>query len=81
MARPDPKTREAGRSRIEELKKARDEAHAAADLAKAQADEEMWQAIDALITDGQILQSDAAAATGYTRDHVAKQTARHRATS
>ncbi|MET8704316.1 hypothetical protein ABZW10_36505 [Kitasatospora sp. NPDC004723] len=78
MARPDETTREAGRQRIEALRKARDEAHEKADKAKAEADAEMWRAIDALIAEGQVLQSDAAAATGYTRDHVAKQTARHR---
>ncbi|MGK4586027.1 hypothetical protein [Kitasatospora sp. HPMI-4] len=78
MPRPDQQTREAGRKRIEELKQIRDQAHEDADKAKATADKTMWRAIDALIAEGQVLQSDAASATGWTRDHVAKQTARYR---
>lgn len=79
MPRPDQQAREAGRDQIRQLKEIRDRIHEEADKAKAEADAEMWRAIDALISGGQVLQSDAVNATGYTRDHVAKQTARHRA--
>ena len=81
MPRPDENTRKAGREQIEALKKARDQAHEDAEKAKAEADKQLWQAIDELIRQDQVLQSDAATATGYTRDHVAKQTARYRTTS
>ncbi|MET9399282.1 hypothetical protein [Kitasatospora sp. NPDC002965] len=76
--RPNAETRRAAREAIEELKKVRDKAHADAEIAKVEADKAMWQAIDALIAQGKVLQSDAATATAYSRDHVAKQTARYR---
>ncbi len=76
MPRPDPTTRVAGRDRIAELKTKRDQAHADAEQAKTDADAQMWAAIDQLIRTGQVLQSDAAT-TGYTRNHVLKQTKRY----
>ncbi|MFJ5122946.1 hypothetical protein [Kitasatospora sp. NPDC088548] len=77
MPRPDQTTRTEGRARIAALKKTRDKIHADAEKAKTDADAEMWAAIGELISTGQVLQSDAAAETGFTRDHVLKQTKRY----
>jgi hypothetical protein len=78
--RPDADTRAAARDQFAALRKTRDEAHEAADKAKADADATMWQAVADVLDAGTALQSDAAAALGFTRDHVAKQVARHRTT-
>ena len=77
--RPDANTRAAARLRLSALREARDEQHEIADKAKADADAEMWEQVAAVLDAGEALQSDAAAALGFTRDHVAKQVARHRA--
>ncbi|MFE2412331.1 hypothetical protein ACFVXG_38355 [Kitasatospora sp. NPDC058162] len=77
MPRPDQTTRTEGRAHIAALKKRRDKIHADAEKAKTDADAEMWAAIAELIRTGQVLQADAAAETGFTRDHVLKQTKRY----
>jgi hypothetical protein len=79
MPRPDKDTRAAAKARIAELKKTRDEAHAAAERAKEQADEVMWKAIAAELDQGQALQLDAVEATGFSRDHVLRRTKKYRA--
>ncbi|MBV6700265.1 hypothetical protein KV557_24700 [Kitasatospora aureofaciens] len=76
--RPNQQTRQAGREQIAALKAARDQIHQDAEKAKAEADKVMWQAIGQLIQDGHAIQSDAAAATGFSRDHVAKRIALYR---
>ncbi|MCX4707193.1 hypothetical protein [Streptomyces sp. NBC_01373] len=76
--RPDKDTRDAATDRIAELKKIRDEAHEAAEKAKAEADEVMWKAIAAELDQGQALQLDAANATGFSRDHVLRRTKKYR---
>ncbi|MFD5428507.1 hypothetical protein [Streptomyces sp. NPDC127084] len=76
--RPDKETRAAAKERIAELKRVRDEAHAAADQAKEAADEVMWQAIAAELDQGQALQLDAVDATGFSRDHVLRRTKKYR---
>ncbi|MFJ4674227.1 RapZ C-terminal domain-containing protein [Kitasatospora purpeofusca] len=77
MPRPDQATREAGRAKAAEIKARRDQAHTETDNARDYADALMWHEIGELIRTDQILQLDAAEATGYSRDHVSKQTARH----
>ncbi|OUD03029.1 hypothetical protein [Streptomyces swartbergensis] len=76
--RPNQEIRAAAKARIAELKKTRDEAHAAAERAKEQADEAMWKAIAAELDEGQALQLDAAEATGFSRDHVLRRTKKYR---
>ncbi|MFF2819618.1 hypothetical protein ACFVT9_29365 [Kitasatospora cineracea] len=77
MPRPDKATRDEGRARIAALKKTRDKLHSDAEKAKTEADAAMWSAIAELIRTGQVIQADAVAETGYTRDHVLKQTKRY----
>lgn len=81
MARPTKEARAAARARIEALKRARDEAHAAAEQAKAAADAVMWQGIAAEIDQGNALQLDAVAATGFSRDHILRRTKQVRPTT
>lgn len=76
--RPDAETRAAARDQLAQLKKTRDQAHEQADKTKADADAVMWRAVGAVLASGAALQADAATALGFTRDHVAKQVARHR---
>ncbi|MZG04158.1 hypothetical protein [Streptomyces sp. SID5614] len=80
MPRPDKETRAAAKARIAELKKTRDQAHEEAEKAKATADEVMWKAIAAELDTGEALQLDAAEATDFSRDHVAKRTKQYRTT-
>ncbi|WP_405802259.1 hypothetical protein [Streptomyces sp. NBC_01506] len=80
MPRPDKDTRAAAKARIAELKTIRDKAHEAAEKAKADADEEMWKAIAAELDKGEALQLDAAEATAFSRDHIAKRTKQYRTT-
>ncbi|WP_331724080.1 hypothetical protein [Streptomyces rubiginosohelvolus] len=80
MPRPDKETRAAAKARIAELKKIRDKAHEEAEEAKATADEVMWKAIAAELDTGEALQLDAAEATDFSRDHVAKRTKQYRTT-
>lgn len=78
MPRPGKEARAAARARITALKQTRDQAHDDAEQAKAAADEVMWQGIAAEINQGNALQTDAAEATGFSRDHILKRTKRHR---
>lgn len=80
MPRPDKETRAAAKARIAELKTIRDQAHEDAEKAKAAADEVMWQAIAAELDQGEALQLDAAEATAFSRDHIAKRTKQYRTT-
>ncbi|WP_030965632.1 hypothetical protein [Streptomyces sp. NRRL S-378] len=79
--RPTDETRAAGRTRIAELKKARDRAHEEAEKAKSAADEQMWKDIAAELDGGEVLQRDVAEATGFSRDHVLKRTKQYRSTT
>ncbi|MBD2829925.1 hypothetical protein ID875_21415 [Streptomyces globisporus] len=76
--KPDQETRAAAKARIAEAKEIRDQAHEDAEKAKATADEVMWRAVAAELDADHALQLDAAAATGFSRDHILRRTKKYR---
>lgn len=73
-ARSDDAAREALRSGLRAALARRDQQLEEADRIKAEATSEFWRAVAALKNSYRGAQNDIAAETGYSRDHIAKQT-------
>ncbi|HBF83360.1 MAG TPA: hypothetical protein DD420_26595 [Streptomyces sp.] len=79
--RPAEEARTQLRTEVTAAMQRREIRHKEADRIRREADAEFWQSIDPLRDAYYGAQTDIAAITGFTRDHILKQSKRHRISS